>query len=65
MADLFQFVSGKAGHFHDAGAVEAILQHCTGYFQGSFVLAFELAFLTAFHASFLDAFLFQLLCDGH
>ncbi|EFY5786493.1 hypothetical protein H4F02_003529 [Salmonella enterica] len=73
MADLFQFVSGQAGHLHDAGEVEAILQHSAGYFQGGFTLAFEFAFITAFlfadldtfKASFLDAFLFKLLCDGH
>lgn len=41
MADLFQFVSGQAGHFHDAGEVEATLQHCTEYFQGSLAFASE------------------------
>ncbi|HIB1553345.1 hypothetical protein [Salmonella enterica] len=41
MADLFQFASGQAGHLHEAGEAETILQHRTEYFQGSLAFASE------------------------
>ncbi|EPE8549916.1 hypothetical protein ACSOL8_004187 [Salmonella enterica subsp. enterica serovar Newport] len=41
MADLLQFASGKAGHFHEAEEAGTILQHRTDYFQGSLAFASE------------------------
>lgn len=41
MAYLRQVVFSQTGHFHDRIAVDIVLQHGTGYFQGRFALFCE------------------------
>lgn len=40
MADLCQVIFSQTGHFHYGIAVDAVLQHGTGYFQSSLALTF-------------------------
>ncbi|WP_430673371.1 hypothetical protein [Klebsiella aerogenes] len=40
MADLRKVIFGQTGHLHDGTAINAVLQHGPGYFQGSLALPF-------------------------
>ena len=40
VADLRRVVFSQTGHFHDGIAVNAVLEHGTGYFQSRFALPF-------------------------